>query len=92
MTCYPFYNVKNELQHQHQGENLEEQMHEGTGSPAWWRKKSTLNPALFLVKLAKYPDDDKETGIIKMRIVNTISNDNKTNYKTKSFKVIKDLG
>ena len=46
----------------------------------------------MLIKLAKYPDADKETGIIKMRIVNTISKDDKTNDKTKSFKVIKAFG
>ena len=46
----------------------------------------------MLIKLANYPDADKETGIIKMCIVNTISKENKTNYKTKSFKVIKAFG
>ena len=51
-------------------------------------KKSGLNPTLPFVKPSKDTDANKETVSIKMRIDDTISKDDKTNYKTKSFKEI----
>ena len=55
-------------------------------------KKSGLNIALPLVELTKDPNADKESASIKIHIENTISNENKKNYDTKSFKVIETFG
>ena len=53
---------------------------------------SVLNTALTFLQPAKVPDAEKETVSIKMRIDDTIYKDYKTNYETKSFKVIETFG
>ena len=57
--------------------------------PTDGEKNSRLNPALPFFEPTKDPDADKDTVSIKMCIDDTISKDNKTNYKTNSFKQIK---
>ena len=55
-------------------------------------KNSGLNPSLPFVKPAKDTDVDKENLIIKTRINDNISRDNKMNYKTKNSKLIETFG
>ena len=55
-------------------------------------KNSGINTVLPFVKLAKDTNSDKENVSIKMRIDDTVSKDDKTNYETKSFNVIEIFG
>ena len=54
-------------------------------------EKYGLDPTLLFAEPAK-DDADKETISIKMRIDDTISKVDKTNYETKSFKVTETFG
>ena len=60
--------------------------------PASGENKSELSPDIPFGKLAKYPDDNEETVSIKRHISDTVSKDDKKNYETNSFKLIKTFG